>query len=180
MSMAKIYKGSIKKDHLTIALIIGGVGALLVIMPLVLFYLWISSVMSEGTELSDIALNAAFFLVLFLIGSGACFYLVWRGIHEQVSMDGGSLTYYSTFFTITIPALEIEKIMIFDKERPLFIYSEGGDMKRLKLPVWKSNDYIDRLVADLKPINPNIDVVDLRKDANVEVRYDEAGAGTGQ
>ena len=79
-----------------------------------------------------------------------------------------------TFFTKTLPALDIDKVMIFDKERPIIIYDVGGDMKRLKLPVWKSNDYIDRLVADLKPTNPNIDVVDLRKDADVEVRYEEA------
>jgi hypothetical protein len=149
-------------------------------MPLVLFYLWIGSVMGEGTELSNIALNAAFFLALFLVGSGVCVYLVWRGINERLIVDDGSITYFTTFFTKTIPALEIEKIMIFDKERPILIYDVCGDMKRLRLPVWKSNDYIDRFVADLKPINLKIDVVDLRKEADIEVRYEEAGTKPGQ
>jgi hypothetical protein len=90
------------------------------------------------------------------------------------------MTYYTTFFSKTIPALDIDKIMIFDKERPVVIYDAGGDLKRLKLPVWKSNDYLDSLIADLKPINPNIDVVDLRKDAGIEVRYEEAGTEPGQ
>jgi hypothetical protein len=175
MSMEKIYKGSFREDHLPIALVIGGLGALLVIMPLIVFYLWINDVTSEGTQFGDIALNVGFFIALFLIGSGACFYLVWRGTHERVTVDSGAMSYYATFFSRKIPALEIEKIMIFDKERPIIIYDIGGDMKRIKLPVWKSNDYIDRLVGDLKPINPNIDVVDLRKDANVEVRYEEVG-----
>lgn len=182
MTMVKIYKGSVRKDHLPIALIIGSLGALLVIMPLIVFYLWIKTEESQGVQLGDIALNVGFFIALFLISSAACFYLVWRGTREQVTVDEGAITYYATFFTKTLPALNIDKIMIFDKERPIIIYDVGGDMKRLRLPVWKSNDYIDRLVADLKPINPNIDVVDLRKDADVEVRYEEAEpeSGTGQ
>ncbi len=174
MTMVKIYKGSIRKDHLPIALIIGGLGALLVIIPLIVFYLWIKNAESEGTQLADIWFNVGIFIALFLIGSAACFYLVWRGTREKVTVDEGAITYYTTFFTKKLPALDIDKVMIFDKERPIIIYDVGGDKKRLKLPVWKSNDYIDRLVADLKPINPNIDVVDLRKDADVEVRYEEA------
>jgi hypothetical protein len=143
-------------------------------MPLIVFYLWIRNAESEGTQLADIWFNVGIFITLFLIGSAACFYLVWRGTHERVTVKDGAMTYYTTFFSKTIPALDIEKIMIFDKERPIIIYDIGGDMKRLKLPAWKSNDYIDRLADDLKPINPNIDVVDLRKDADVEVRYEEA------
>jgi hypothetical protein len=173
--MEKIYKGSIKKDHLTIALIIGGLGALLVIVPLIVFYLWISNVTGEGTPLGDIIINVSFFIALFLIGSVACFYLVWRGAHERVTVDHGAIASYTTFFSRTIPALNIDKIMICDKERPIVIYDTGGDVKRMRLPAWKSNDYIDRLVGDLKPINPNIAVVDLRKDAGAEVRYEEAG-----
>jgi hypothetical protein len=180
MTMVKVYKGSIMKDHLLIALIIGGLGALLVIMPLIVFYLWIRNAESEGVLLSDIWFNVGIFIALFLIGSAACFYLVWRGTREKVTIDSGAMTYYTTFFSKTIPALDIDKIMIFDKERPVVIYDAGGDLKRLKLPVWKSNDYMDSLVADLKPINPNIDVVDLRKDADVEVRYEEAGTEPGQ
>jgi hypothetical protein len=95
-------------------------------------------------------------------------------------VEEGSITYYATFFTKTISALEIEKIMIFDKERPMIIYNVGEDLKRLKLPVWKSNDYVDSLAADLKRMNPNIDIVDLRKYADIEVRYEEAGPETAQ
>lgn len=64
--------------------------------------------------------------------------------------------------------------MIFDREQPIVIYDSGDDLKRLKLPRWKSNDYIDGLVADMKRMNPGIEMVDLRKDADVEVRYEEA------
>jgi hypothetical protein len=181
MAMVKIYKGSIRKDHLLTALITSGLGALLVIMPLIIFFLWIRNAESQGVQLGDIWFNVSIFIILFLLGSAACFYLVWRGIRETVTVDEGKMTYYSTFFTKTLPALDIDKIMIFDEERPVIIYNVGGgDMKRLKLPVWKSNDYIDSLVADLKPTNPNIDVVDLRKDADIEVRYEEAGANPGQ
>jgi hypothetical protein len=180
MTMAKIYKGSFTKDHLPVAVIIGGLGTILVVMPLVVFYLWIRNAASEGIQFADIMLNVGFFIALFLIGSAACFYLVWRGIHERITVDGGAVTYYTTFFGKTIPALDIEKIMIFDKERPVVIYNVAEDLKRLKLPVWKSNDYIDSLVADLKPVNPNIDVVDLRKNADIEVRYEEAGPDTPQ
>ncbi len=179
LTMVKIYKGSIMKDHLLIALIIGGLGALLAIMPLTVFYLWIRNAESEGILPGDIWFNFGIFIAPFLIGSAACFYLVWRGMRERVTVDGGAMTYY-TFFSKTIPVLDIDKIMIFDKERPVIIYDVGGDLKRLKLPVWKSNDYVDSLIADLKPINPNIDLVDLRKDAGIEVRYEEAGTEPGQ
>jgi hypothetical protein len=174
MTTVKIYKGSIGKDHLPISLIIGGLGALLVIIPPIVFYLWIGNAESEGTRLADIWFNVGIFIALFLIGSAAYFYLVWRGTREKVTVGEGATTYYTTFFTKTLSALDIDKIMIFDGERPIIIYDVGGDKKRLKLPVWKSNNYIDRLVADLKPINPNIDVVDMCRDADVEVRYEEA------
>ncbi|HUL62709.1 MAG TPA: hypothetical protein VLT35_06565, partial [Methanocella sp.] len=159
------------------ALVIGGLGALLVIAPLIVFYLWISTVTGQGTQLGDIIVNVSFFIALFLLGSLACFYLVWRGAHERVTIDRGAMTYYAPFFSRTIPALNIDKLMIFDRERPVVIYDAGGDVKRMRLPAWKSNDYIDRLAGDLKPINPNIEVVDLRKDAGAEVRYEAAGPG---
>jgi hypothetical protein len=175
--MEKIYRGSIRKDHLPIALIIGGLGALLVLMPLIVFYLWINDIESQGIQLGDIWFNVVIFIALFLVGSLACFYLVWRGMHERVTVNDGAMTYYTTFFSKTMRAMDIDKIMIFDQERPIVIYDVGGEMKRLKLPVWKSNAYIDSLIGDLKPINPNIDVVDLRKDAAAEVRYEAAEPG---
>jgi hypothetical protein len=175
MWMTKVYKGSFTKDHLPMALIVGGTGALLVIVPLAVFYLWITNVTSEGTKFEDIALNVTFFIALFLAFSVLCFYLVWRGTHERVTVDGMGMSYYATFFDKSIPALGIEKVMIFDKERPVIIYNYGDELRQMKLPVWKSNDYIDNLVADLKPVNPNIDVVDLRKEAGVGVVYEPAG-----
>lgn len=85
MSMVKIYRGDFRKDYLGLTLVIGSLGALLIIMPLVVFYLWIGNEVNSGISLSDIALNAGFFLVLFLAGSCACFYLIWRGVNERGS-----------------------------------------------------------------------------------------------
>ena len=175
MAMAKIYKGDFAKDHLPITLVIGGIGAVLVIMPLIVFYMWINNAASEGLQIADAWFNIAFFIALFLIGSAMCFYLVWRGTREHVTVEDGKITYYTTFFTRTIPVLDIEKIMIFDQERPILIYNVSEYLRRLRLPAWKSHDYIGSLVADLKPMNPNIEIVDLRKSADVEVRYEAAG-----
>jgi len=178
--MAKIYKGSIRKDHLPTILVIGGAGALIVFMTLVVFYLWIGNATAAGIQLSDIALNAGFFFIMFLIGIGACFYLLWRGVSERVIVEDGGLKYFATFFNKSIQALDIEKIMIFDKEQPIIIYNAGGELKQLKLPSWKSNDYIDSLIADLKRMNPNIHGSDLRKGTGVEVRYEEAVPDVGK
>ena len=45
------------------------------------------------------------------------------------------------------------------------IYDVGDDKKHLKLPTWKSNDYMDELVGELKRMNPGIAVSDLRHGA---------------
>jgi hypothetical protein len=163
--MGKIYRGDIVRDHLGMAMIIGGLGAILMIVPLIVLYLWVSDVTGKGTPLGDIILNVSFFVILFLIGGAACFYLVWRGINEQVTVGDGGLTYDATFFTKKIPAMDIDKVMLFEKERPVLIYDEGEDKKRLKLPVWNSNHYADDLFSELKRMNPNITLSDLRPGA---------------
>ncbi|MGA9139735.1 MAG: hypothetical protein WBZ29_05900 [Methanocella sp.] len=173
--MGKIYRGDLVKDHLEMAVIIGGLGAVLLIVPLVILYLWVSDVTGKGTPLGDIILNVVFFVALFLIGGAACFYLVWRGVNERVMAADGGLALVSTFFSKKIPALDIDKIMVFEKERPIVIYDSGDDKKRLRLPVWKNTDYIDDLIEELKRMNPSIVVSDLRPEAGGEVLSAPAG-----
>jgi len=175
--MGKIYRGDIVKDHLGMAMIIGGLGAILLIVPLIVLYLWVSDVTSKGTPLGDIILNVGFFLALFLFGGAACFYLMWRGLNERVIVGEGGLTYIATFFSKKISALNIDKVILFEKERPIIIYDEGDDKKRMKLPVWNSNHYADELVGELKRMNPNITVSDLRPGSCDEVAYEPVIAG---
>ena len=176
--MDKIYKGSITKDHLATALVIGGIGVLIVVVTMIVLYLWVRNAADAGVEFGAIALNAGFFFLMFLVGIAACFYLLWRGIHERVIVEGRGLRYHATFFNRSVQALDVEKIMIFDRAQPVVIYDDGGNLKRLKLPVWRSNDYIAGLVADLKRMNPNIVVSDFRESA--EVHYEEATPETGK
>ncbi len=150
------------------AVFIGGVGMVLLIIPLIILSFWIGDVTSKGTPLSDIILNVSFFLALFLIGGAACFYLVWRGINERVMATEGGLVYVAMFFSKKIPAIDIYKIMLFNSERPVIIYDLGDEKKQLKLPLWKSNDYIDDLIGELKRMNPSIAVSDLRPGADGE------------
>jgi hypothetical protein len=166
--MGKIYRGDLVKDHLGMAVIIGGLGAVLQIIPLVILYLWVGDVTSKGTPLGDIILNVSLFVALFLIGGALCFYLVWRGINERVMAADEGLVFVSTFFSRKIPAKDIDKVMLFSSERPVVIYDLGGDKKQLRLPVWKSNDYADDLIGELKRMNPGIVVSDLRPGAGEE------------
>ncbi|OPY28537.1 MAG: hypothetical protein A4E28_01470 [Methanocella sp. PtaU1.Bin125] len=170
--MGKIYTGDFLKDHLGMAVIIGGLGAVLMLVPLIVLYMWVSDVTSKGTPLGDIILNVGFFLALFLVGGAACFYLMWRGINEKVTVGDGGLAYEATFFNKRLSAMEIDKIMLFDKARPVIIYDAGEEKKRMKLPVWRSNDYADGLIEELKRMNPNIAVSDLRKKSGQEYSLD--------
>jgi hypothetical protein len=173
--MGKIYRGDLVKDHLEMAVITGGMGTILLVIPLVILYLWIGDVTREGTPLGDIILNVSFFVALFIIGGAACFYLVWRGINERVMVAGEGLVYDATFFSKNIRAPEIDKIMLFEKGGPVVIYDVGDDKKHMKLPTWKSNDYMDELVGELKRMNPGIAVSDLRHGAGEEVRCEPVG-----
>ncbi len=174
--MTKNYRGDLVKDHLGMAVMIGGLGAILMIVPLITLYVWVGEVTGNGTPLEDIILNVSFFLALFLIGGMACFYMVWRGSNEQVSVGDGKLVYRATFFTRKIPVMNIDKIMLFGKAGPVVIYDAGDEKKRIRLPWWKSNDYASDLVSDLKRLNPNISASDLRPGAAEEVAPAPAAA----
>ena len=117
--MGKIYRGDLVKDHLGMAVITGGMGTILLVVPLVILYLWVGDVTSKGTPLGDIIINVSLFVALFLIGGAACFYLVWRGINERVMVAGEGLVYDASVYSKNIRVPDIDKIMLFEKGGPV-------------------------------------------------------------
>lgn len=160
-NMEKIYKGRYWRDNLRMALLLGSLGIILVFLPLLVLIPMAFSAIKDGTLVNLLYIAMPFYL-FFLVGGAACLYILYESIQERLVISGSILYYVGPFSRKRIQAMNIDKIMLFNSEKPVIIYDYSDDKKRFILPGWEKGYYIDDLILDLKRINPGIQVVDMR------------------
>ena len=167
--MDKVYRGRFWGDDIWLSLILGILGVLLIVVPLGLVALSASS--AQGNTFRDLLIRVAPMYLVFLAAGVLCFYYLRGKSRERIEVGGGTLRYTGPFSTRRIPALDIDRVLLFRGERPIIIYEKSGVKKELRLPRWESSGYADDLLADLRRMNPNIEVLDTRIKEDEEGRF---------
>jgi hypothetical protein len=158
----EVYRGRFKEDKLWVLYIPAVMGVILFFLTIFVLLPISNSVSAGSLKQNDLMITLTCLVIPFAAAVIGCIYLTYAGMREQVRFAEGAVQYRAPFYSRKIPAMDIEKFMIFEGERPIIIYYDGDTKKRQVLPRWGNAYYIDELIRLARRANPSIEVVDMR------------------
>lgn len=175
--MQKVYKAKFWKDRIWVTLFPGFLGLVILLAGMAGTIAAIHGALKNDVSLGTFVGTFFVFLLPFLVGGGACFYVFLYGIKTKIIIDDKFLILGAPLYKKKIPITDIKKVAVGQKSMPVITYfgmgsapvffkatsinvdyEKKGKIKTLKLPCWRKGYYLQQIVNDLKKINPNIKV----------------------